>query len=65
MTELHTEKQYHDMLDNLDDIIFKLNLKTDKTDKDLEKIARTMTAISLLHDEAVSRFENWSHYETK
>ena len=50
MTELHTEKQYHDMLDNLDDIIFKLNLKTDKTDKDLEKIARTMTAISLLHD---------------
>ena len=61
---LITEKDYHDILDVIDNDIFERNFEDNKSDEDLERIAELMEDVSMLHGVAETLFENWSHYET-
>ena len=61
---LVTEKDYHDILDVIDNDIFERNFEKNKSDEDLEKIAELMADVIMLHDVAETLFEDWIHYET-
>ena len=61
---LVTEKDYHDILDVIDNDIFERNFEKNKSDEDLERIAELMADGIMLHDVAETLFDDWIHYET-